>query len=114
MNEFAVYVAVFLLGVFIASCSQILLKKSATITHDNIRMEYLNWRVITAYGMFGLSAVMNMYILRYIPISLASILESAAYIYVPVLSLFILKERLRRAQIIGMVLVITGVLVFNL
>ena len=114
MGEALSYIIVFVLAVFAASCSQILLKKAAGIPRKSKQAEYLNWWVIVAYGIFGLSAVIAMYILRYIPLSLAPILESAVYVFVPLLSWVFLGERLRRIQFAGMSLIFTGILIFNL
>lgn len=39
-------------GTFFSAISQILLKQSANKDYSNPLKEYLNWRVITAYGLF--------------------------------------------------------------
>ena len=114
MNEASFYIIVFILAVFSASCSQILLKKAAGIPRKNKQAEYLNWQVIVAYGIFGLSAVVTLYVLRHIPLSLAPILESATYIFVPVLSWVFLGEKLKGIQLAGMSLIFTGIVIFNL
>jgi len=114
MNEVFVYSLIMLLGVFVASCSQILLKKSADKQYKNILAEYLNARVITAYAMFFVSALVGMYVLRYIPLSLAPILESGAYVFVAVLSFCILKERMSKRNLLGIGLIIVGTIVFVL
>ena len=114
MNEVFVYSIIMLLGVFVASCSQILLKKAADNKHKNALAEYLNARVIAAYAMFFVSALVGMYVLRYIPLSLAPILESSAYVFVAVLSYCILKERTLKRNLFGIGLIITGTIVFVL
>lgn len=100
-------------GVFVASCSQILLKTSANRQHKNRSSEYLNVRVIAAYTMFAVATVAGMFVIRYIPLSLVSVLESSSYIFVLVLSRFILKERITGRQLAGMLLILTGVLIFT-
>ena len=97
-----------------ASCSQILLKKSADKPHKNKLAEYLNARVLTAYAMFAGSAAAGMLALRHIPLSFAPILETSGYIYVAVLSYCLLKERISKRKLIGMVLVIAGTVLFVL
>ncbi|MCL2014844.1 MAG: DMT family transporter [Defluviitaleaceae bacterium] len=99
---------------FIATCSQMLLKHAAKKTHKNFIAEYLNRWVIGAYSLFGLATLLSMYVLRHIPLSLAPILESTAYIFVAVLGWVILKERLNKRQILGMVLIVAGIFVFSL
>ena len=41
------HILIFLLSVFVSSVSQILLKKSANTTHDNVIKEYLHPQVLT-------------------------------------------------------------------
>ncbi|MCL2222459.1 MAG: EamA family transporter [Oscillospiraceae bacterium] len=114
MNDYIIYSAVILAMVFISACSQILLKKAALISWKSKLAEYLNWRVILAYFIFLIAAVVNFYVLRYIPLSLVPILESAAFIFIPLLSLFLLKEKLKPTQYIGIILIISGIVVFSL
>ena len=114
MNEVGLYVPLFIFGVFISACSQILLKISANKPHRDVKLEYLNYHVILAYGMFGLSMIISLYVLRYVPISLVPILESSIFVFVPLLSLYILGEKLKKLQVFGMILICLGIIVFNL
>ena len=41
-----------LAGTFFSAISQVLLKQSANMEYKNPLREYLNWRVILAYGIF--------------------------------------------------------------
>ena len=47
-----VYLFVYLVGVFLAAVSQVLLKKAAQRPHKNLIEEYTDWRVILGYGIF--------------------------------------------------------------
>ena len=44
-----------------SAVSQILLKQSANQKHESTLKEYLNWRVITAYLIFGSVLLANTY-----------------------------------------------------
>ena len=114
MSDHIIYIIIVLAMVFISACSQILLKKAALISWKSKLAEYLNWRVILAYSLFGIAAAVNFYALRYIPLSLVPILESAAFVFIPLLSLFFLKEKLKPAQYVGIILIIGGIVVFSL
>ena len=114
MSDTLIFSIIFLAGVFVASCSQILLKSAAGKEYKTKLGEYLNWRVIVAYGVFGMSAMVGMFVLRFIPISLVTILESATYVFVPVLSLVFLKEKLKKQQVFGICLIVLGIVIFNL
>ena len=114
MNEINVFgILLFLFSVFISSCSQIILKKSAEIKYENWIREYLNVRVITAYGIFFLSSFLTMYAYKYVPLSMGPMLEACGYIFVAVLGVLILKERISKRKLAGMVLIIAGIAVVS-
>ena len=114
MTETAASVALMLAAVFTAACSQLLLKKAAGAVYKNRLAEYLNPRVITAYGLFTLSALGSFYALRFIPLSLMPVLESSGYVFMAALSYIFLRERLNKRQLGGMALIIAGIVLFNL
>jgi len=103
-----------IVAVFIAACSQILLKRAAMKTYETKLAEYLNWQVVVAYGLFAFTVIVNMYVLRYIPLSFVPILESTGYVFVTFLSLVFLREGITRIKFCGMVLIVIGIIVFSL
>lgn len=111
MNPF---VFLFLFSVFIASCSQILLKKSAMQEHESFIREYLNLYVIIAYLMFFAGTLITIISYKTIPLSFGLILESAGYIFVAILSYVFLKEMLNKKQILGLVLILIGIVICNI
>lgn len=114
MNETFLFSVVMVCAVFVASLTQILLKKSADAEHKNRLFEYLNKKVVGAYVIFGSVAMVNMYVLRFIPLSLAVVLESFAYVFVPVLSIVFLKERMKVRQLVGVLVIVIGIYIFSL
>lgn len=114
MSKMVIFSGIFLLSVLISSVSQVMLKKSANKTYDNKIKEYLNPTVIIAYGMFFGATLLTMYAYKVVPLSFGPILESAGYIFVAVLSFFILKERFTWKQTLGMVLILAGIALFSL
>ena len=106
------YAAILLFSVLIASCSQILLKKSATKTYENRFKEYLNPLVITAYGIFFLSTLLTTFAYQKTDLSVGTILEASGYIYIVFLGRAFLKEKLTRNKIIGNTLIIAGIFLF--
>jgi len=113
MSDVVIFSLVLLVAVFIASCSQILLKREANKKHESIMSEYLNCRVFGAYSLFGISAIVSMYVLRHVPLSLVPVLESAGYIFVVMLGWIFLSEKLGGRQILGIGLIIFGILFFS-
>lgn len=114
LNKTLIYAEIFILSTFISSISQIMLKKSAFKKYNSIVREYLNPIVIIAYGIFLSASLLTIYAYKFVPLSMGPILESTGYIFVSVLSYFFLKERLRKRKLIGMVLILLGILVFNI
>ncbi|MCR4690777.1 MAG: EamA family transporter [Lachnospiraceae bacterium] len=112
MSEVFLYSLIYVGSVFIGSVSQILLKKSAAVKHDNAILEYLNPKVIIAYGMFFMSMLITMYALKVVPLSLGNLLEGFGYIFVPVLGIIFLKEKMTKNRLIGSALIIIGIAVY--
>ena len=108
------YILVFLSSVFISSVSQILLKKSANQKYDSKIKEYLNPRVMIAYGIFFMSSLITVFAYRFVPLSLGGILESSGYIFVTVLGYFFLHEKVNKKKLIGLAIILAGILVFNI
>ena len=107
-------ILIFLLSVFVSSVSQIILKTAADRPHDNFLSEYLNVRVIIAYGLFFLSTVLTMIALKTVPLSLSPMIESTGYIYVAVMGHLFLKERFSRRKALGLALIIAGIFVYSM
>lgn len=108
------YVCIYILSVVIASTSQILLKKSANIKRKSKIKEYLNPYVIVSYGMLFVSTILTLYAYQKLNLSTGVILETISYILIPILSLFILKEKIEKKHIIGIALIIVGIMTFSL
>ena len=106
------YIFLFSIGVFISACSQILLKKSANKNLQGLKV-YFNPEVITGYSIFFAVAVFAVYLLRFIELTAAVLLESLSYIFIPVLSRAFFKETLNRKQLLGMGLILSGVILYT-
>lgn len=107
-------IIIFVLSVFIASISQILLKKSANNNSDNKLKEYLNKYVIIAYGLLFISTILTMYAYKQLNLSIGVIIESISYIIITVLSYFILKEKITKNKLIGIFMIMIGIAIFSI
>ena len=114
MSELLIYSLILIFSALVSSVSQIMLKKSAEKHYPSKLAEYMNPFVIIAYILFFGCTFITMYALKVVPLSMAPILEATGYIFVAVMSFIFLKERLNKKQIIGMVLIITGIILFSL
>lgn len=108
-----VFSAVFIVSVLVSSVSQVMLKSSANKDHGGGIKEYLNPTVIIAYGLFFLATLITVFAYKVVPLSMGPILESSGYIFVAVLSVAVLKERMSRKKLIGMLLILVGVALFS-
>lgn len=71
MNDKVFFYASFILvGTFISSAAQILLKKAAMREHCSVKDEYLNKNVIIAYITFVLATFLSIYAYKGIPLSM--------------------------------------------
>ena len=113
-SQVMLYAGIFLLGVLIAGISQVMLKESAMTEYSSWIREYLNVRVIVAYGLFFVSTLVSVYAYKVIPVSMGPILDSTGYIYVTVFGVLIFKEKLNKKKIIALVLILAGIVVYSL
>lgn len=114
MNESIVaHCGLLLFGVFIASVSQVLLKKASMHRYGSLVREYLNPLVLGAYVLFLGTTALSVLAYRVIPLSMGPVLESTSYIYVTVFGVVIFKERLNRQKLAALFLILGGILVYS-
>lgn len=108
------YIILILIMVFISAISQIMLKISANKTHKSKIREIINPLVIGAYGIFFAVMIINTILLKHVDLKFIPVVESTGYIYILVLSALILKEKITKKQIVGNIIIIIGIIIFNL
>lgn len=97
-----------------SAASQILLKQSANQKHENALKEYLNWRVITAYLIFGSVLLVNTYAYTQVDMKYGPVLDTFTYVFVLLFSWLILKEKITKGKLIGNLLIVAGVIVYTM
>lgn len=108
------YIIIFLLSVFISSCSQIVLKKSANKTYDNKIKEIFNPMVLGAYICFFGASLLTVFAYKGVDLSWGPVLETTSYIYIMILSAVFLKEHVTKRKIMGNTVIIIGIIVYAL
>ena len=108
------YIIIFLISILISSISQTILKASANQQHESSVKEYLNFRVIFAYGLFFLSSFITVFAYKNVSLSLGPVLEATGYIFVTILGVLFLKECVSCRKFIGLAFILLGVFIFNL
>ncbi len=108
------YIVVILLSVFLASVSQVLLKKAALRQYDSFLKEYLNPLVISAYTLFFGTTVLTLLAYKGIPLSLGPVLETTAYFYITLFGVFIFKEKITKKKLLALGMIVGGIILFAL
>ena len=108
------YIIVWIISVLISSVAQVMLKAEANKEHESRLKEYLNPMVISAYGIFFLSTFLTMYALKYVPLTYSPIIEPLSYIFVPLIGVLVLKEKISRRRVLGIVIMLVGIAVFSM
>ena len=95
------YALISLLGVFLSSVSQVMLKRAAMRKYSSVVQEYLNPLVIFAYGIFFSTTLLGILAYKGMPVSLGPVLETTAYFYITVFGVVIFKEKLNSKKNFG-------------
>lgn len=104
------------LGVFVASATQLLLKNAANkqkqASWDKL---IFNVPVLLAYSIFVCVLVMNIYVVSLgFAVSDIALVESLGYVFVPTLSFVFLKEPMSFRMLFAIVLILSGVIISQL
>ena len=112
-SEVLFYSGILLLGVFISSISQVMLKKASLKKYDNFLQEYLNPLVLGAYVIFFGTAFLSIFAYKVIPLSLGPALEATSYIYITFFGVVIFKEKLTKKKFFPLILIVAGILIYS-
>lgn len=113
-TELLIYSLFILIGTFISSIAQIMLKKASQKEYSSPIREYLNPLVIFAYFIFFVSTFFNIFAYKVVPLSWGPILESTSYIYITVFGVIFFKEKINKRKILALGLIIVGIVVYSL
>ena len=99
----------FMILIFMTLCGAVasLFLKRASGTEGILKM-FLNINLYIGGGLYVLSAVLNVYILRYLDYSVVLPLTSITYIWTMILSYMILKEKITVKKMLGVALILIG------
>lgn len=104
-----------ILGIFCSSISQLFLKKSANKVHRARIFEILNPQVVFSYGIFFCTLLINIWAMsRGMLLKEMAMLESLGYVFVPLLSFWVLQESISKRTILSVMVILFGIFVFYL
>jgi len=89
---------------FIGSVGGLLFKQVSRFELPKVKVGFL----LLGCGMYGIGALLNVYLLRILPYSIVFPLTSITYVWTMVLSKYILKEKINMFKIIGVSLILLG------
>lgn len=113
-KKVALYVMVMLVGVFISSISQVMLKKASMKEYSSWLREYMNPLVIGAYLIFFMATFCSIYAYKVIPLYWGPIIESFGYFFVTVFGVFLFGEKLSWCKELALCIIVVGILMFSL
>ena len=112
MNN-VIAVSIYTVSGFIAAISQLILKIVAKRSNDKTGlMQYMDIRILAAYGMLFATIFFNMIAMRYMPYKYAPVLSSLSYVFVLILGRIVLHEVIGTKKMIGIVLIFLGMFIF--
>ena len=106
--------ALILSAVAFSALGQLLLKSGAQRHAGLGRLEFVlaagrDVHVLSGLAAWTASTLCWLYVLRVAPLSRAYLLSSLTYVVIPIMSIFIFGEQLRRMHVMGMILILVGV-----
>lgn len=109
------YYILVILSVLAAACAQMLLKQGARQNYVGFWRQYLNPWVIGGYAIMASSLILNIFCMsRGVQAKEVSVIESMSYLFVPVLSFMLFKEKITIRKGIAIGIIIVGEILFFL
>lgn len=108
------YIVIGIFSVVLSCTSQVLLKVSTKKKWNSVFREYLNIFVVTAYFLLGICMLLTIFMYRGIEFKYGAIIESLSYVIIMIMGRMFFDEPLTRNKIIGNMLIILGILIFNI
>lgn len=121
LNIFFV-IGVMIINTLIGATGSLFLKKGAAKFHLHIRagiikliMDTLkNWEIILGVSLYFISSIFFLYLLKTEELSLLYPITALSYVFVTVLSVYVLKEKINKFKLFGIVLIIFGVILVTI
>lgn len=107
-----IYFIVLLVMTLLGATASLFLKRASGI--DGFISLIKNINLYIGGSLYLASAVLNIFILKYLDYSVVLPLTSLTYIWTMVLSYMILKEKITKKKIVGVVLILVGAICVSL
>lgn len=100
------YYVILVFMTMIGSMASLFLKR-ATQTEGYVKM-LLNINLYLGGGLYFLSALLNIYVLKHLDYSVVLPLTAITYVWTMFLSALVLKEKITRKKVMGIMLILAG------
>ena len=112
---FNIYGIIMIIATFFNAVSQIMLKKSAVKTKKmKFWTKFLNKEVLTAYLIFGLVCLINLYAYRGVDFKYGGAINAVGQVFVLGLSVLFCNEKLSKSRVVGSIMIISGIFLLSL
>lgn len=101
-----IYYIVLVIMTLSGAVASLFLKKASA--SESIIATIKNINIYIGGALYLVSALLNIYVLRYLDYSVVLPLTSVTYIWTMVISYFILKEKISKKKIGGVILILVG------
>ena len=110
MNNGILYTGLFILGLLLSAISHVPMKKSAQKKYKSKLAEYLNFQVLFAYFLCGMTTVCTVIAYKEVPLSVGGVLSTLEYIFVAIVGYLVFREKINRKKLIRLCLIVFGAL----
>lgn len=107
-----IYFAILIFMTLCGAIASLFLKKASG--SENILKMFLNINLYVGGGLYLISAVLNIFVLRFLDYSVVLPLTSITYIWTMVFSYLILKENITTKKVVGVVLILLGAVLVSM
>lgn len=109
------YILLCVILVLFSSLSQVLLKVAANKEYSNKLGFLINYRVLLAYAiLLAITFINSYFIFSNLELTVISMIETLGYIFVPIISIVLLKEKINQRLIFGILFISLGCIIFLL
>ncbi len=115
-------IGVMIITTLMGATGSLFLKKGAAKFHIDIRAGIIklimdtikNWEIILGVSLYFISSILFLYLLKTEDLSLLYPITALSYVFVTILSIYVLKEKMNRYKLFGITLIILGVVLVTL
>lgn len=108
-------ILIMIVSAILAAFSQVLLKSSSNENKSASMIESIfKVKVIIAYGILLLTMFLNIVAYKYLPYKIGPIISTLTYVFVLIFSRYFFNEKITKNILIGSVLIIIGIVIYNI